>query len=59
MKDMQDHLATLRREAAKCHRISAAATDPAKRELFARLALHHEILAGEVERAIAAARGKA
>jgi hypothetical protein len=34
-------------------RISDAATDKEKRDLFARLAEHHRVLASELERAIA------
>jgi hypothetical protein len=55
MRDMQIHLESLRRDADECQRISdAAAGDAAKRDLFARLAEHHRVLAAEVERAIAA-----
>ncbi len=49
---MQDYLARLeklRAEAADCKLISDLATDPAKRELFGRLALQLNILAGQVE----------
>jgi Mor family transcriptional regulator len=58
MKDMQIHLERLRQDAAECRRISEQATDAAKRELFAKLAEHHRVLAAEVERAIAAEAGK-
>ena len=44
-----------RKPAAECERISGSATDSAKRDLFAKLAEHHRILAAEVERAIEAA----
>jgi hypothetical protein len=54
MKDMQVHLEKLRADAAECGLIRDLATDPAKRELFTRLAAHLETLAVEVERAIAA-----
>jgi hypothetical protein len=53
MRDMQVQLEKLRTDAADCDLISKMATDPAKRELFARLAEHYKILALEVERAIA------
>lgn len=42
----------LRVEAEDCALISRLATDPNKRELFARLAKHLETLASEVEHAI-------
>lgn len=54
MKDMQVHLDKLRADAAECGLIRDLATDPAKRELFTRLATHLETLALEVERAMAA-----
>jgi hypothetical protein len=53
MKDMQAHLEKLRSDAAECALISNLATEPEKRELFARLAEHLAVLASEVERAIA------
>jgi hypothetical protein len=53
MQDMQKHLESLRRDADECQRISDGANDQAKRDLFARLAQHHRVLAAEVERAIA------
>jgi hypothetical protein len=55
MKDMQVHLEKLRTDAVECGLIRDLATDPAKRELFTRLAGHLETLATEVERAMAAA----
>jgi hypothetical protein len=58
MKDMRKQLEKLRTDAADCGLIRDLATDPAKRELFARLALHLETLAIEVERAIAASLDK-
>lgn len=54
MKDMQAHLEKLLTDAEECALISKLATDKQKRELFARLATHLRVLAGEVERAIAA-----
>jgi len=54
MKDMTAHLEKPRVDAAECRLISDLATDPQKRELFARLAEHLGVLASEVERAIAA-----
>ena len=55
MQDMKAHLEKLRTDAAECRLISDLASDPAKRELFNRLAAHLATLAGEVEAAIAAA----
>lgn len=52
MKDMQAHLEKLRTDTAECKLISDLATDPAKRELFTKLAEHYEVLATEVEQAI-------
>ena len=57
MKDMLLHLEKLRTDAAECALIRDLSTDPAKKDLFARLARHLEVLAGEVERAIDAAKG--
>jgi hypothetical protein len=54
MQDMKAHLEKLRSDAAECALIRDLATDPAKRELFTRLADHLNILAGEIETAIAA-----
>ena len=54
MQDMQAHLEKLRTDAADCALIRDLATDPAKRELFTRLADHLAMLAGEIEAAIAA-----
>jgi hypothetical protein len=58
MQDMQAHLEKLRRDAAECALIRDLATEPVKRELFARLADHLNALAGEIEIAIAAQTGK-
>jgi hypothetical protein len=55
MKDMQTHLEKLRVQVSECELIRDLATDKAKRELFNKLAEHFKVLAGEVERAIAAA----
>ena len=54
MQDMRNHLEKLRADAADCALIRDLATEPTKRELFTRLAIHLETLALEVERAIAA-----
>lgn len=55
MKDMQAHLEKLRVQIAECEMIRDLATAPGKRELFTKLAAHFKVLAGEVEKAIAAA----
>lgn len=52
MKDMQAQLEKLRTDAAECALIRDLATEPRKRELFARLAEHLTVLASEVERAL-------
>ncbi len=57
MQDMKAHLEKLRSDAAECALIRDLATDPAKRELFTRLAAHLNTLAGEIENAIAARPG--
>jgi hypothetical protein len=49
MKDYQTHLEKLRSDAADCRLICDLATDPAKREMFGRLALHLTSLADQVE----------
>ncbi len=54
---MKAHLEKLRSDAAECALIRDLATDPAKRELFTRLADHLNTLAGEIETAIAAKLG--
>ena len=54
MKDYWTHLEALRREAAECALIRDLTTVPQKRELFSKLAVHLNTLAGEVERAMAA-----
>jgi hypothetical protein len=53
MQDLRAQLETLLKEAANCQLISELATNVAKKEVFAKLAEHHRILAAEVERAIA------
>jgi hypothetical protein len=52
MKDMQAQLEKLRTEAANCELIAKLATDPSKRETFAKLAAHYQVLADELARAI-------
>jgi len=52
MQDMRTHLEKLQVQVAECEMIRDLATDPTKRELFARLAEHFKILAAEIERAM-------
>ena len=54
MKDMRAHLEKLRADAAGCALIRDLATDPQKRALFTRLAVHLSSLATEVEAVIVA-----
>jgi hypothetical protein len=49
VQDYLKHLEKLRVDAADCRLVSDLATDPAKRELFDRLALHLTTLADLVE----------
>ena len=53
MKDMQESFDKLRSDAAECSLISVLATDPQKREHYARLADHLNVLASEIARAVA------
>jgi hypothetical protein len=53
MQDLKVHLEKLLRDAAECRLISDLSTDKDKQALFARIAEHHEMLAGEIERALA------
>ena len=52
MKDYQSQLEKLQRDAAECALIRDLATDPAKRDLFDRLAVHLNSLAVQVEEAM-------
>ncbi|MBR1174358.1 hypothetical protein JQ617_10375 [Bradyrhizobium sp. KB893862 SZCCT0404] len=56
MMDMQDRLEKVRVQIAECEIIRDLATDPRKRELFGRLADHHKVLAGDLEKALQNAR---
>jgi hypothetical protein len=58
MEDMRKRLEKLHADAAECSLIRDLATDPAKRELFTRLAEHLSNLAIEVEAAIKAKLGQ-
>lgn len=53
MRDMQAQLEKLRAQVADCETIRDSATDPEKRDLFDRLAKHHQVLLAEIERAMA------
>ena len=53
MKNMQESLDKLRADAAKFLMMSVLATDAQKREQYARLAAHLNVLASEIARAIA------
>ncbi len=52
MKDYQAQLEKLRKDAAECALIRDLATDPAKRAMFDRLAVHLSSLADQVEHAM-------
>ena len=52
MKDYQAQVEKLRKDAADCALIRDLATDPAKREMFDRLASHLTVLADQVEMAM-------
>jgi hypothetical protein len=54
VKDHRDHLEALRKQAAEAALISALATSPQKRELFAEIAEHLNTLAAAVELALKA-----
>jgi hypothetical protein len=54
MKDYQNHLETPRKAAAETALIRDLATNAQKQELFAKLTVHLNMLAAEVERAMAA-----
>jgi len=53
MQDMKVHLEKLRIQIAECEMIRDLATNPAKQELFGKLAEHFKVLAAEADRAIA------
>lgn len=58
MKDMEEHLEKLQVQIVECEIIRDLATDPKKRELFAKLAEHHRVLAAEIMRAMASQKRK-
>jgi hypothetical protein len=53
MKDWQEHIDKLRADAAEFSMIGLLAADAKKREQYARLADHLNVLASEIARAIA------
>jgi hypothetical protein len=52
MKDMLEHLATLREQIGKCEQLRDAAKSVIKREAFDRIVAHYKVLAAELEHAI-------
>jgi hypothetical protein len=52
MQDFLNRLEKLRQDAAECRRVCDRAIDPAKQELFDRLAVHLTSLADQVELAM-------
>jgi hypothetical protein len=50
---MQQHLEKLRLQVTECELIRDLATDPKTRDLSDRLAVHHRVLAAELEAAVA------
>ena len=52
MHDMQASAEKMRAEADYAEQIARSATDPQKRELYERLAVHFRKLAGEIEMVI-------
>jgi hypothetical protein len=52
MREMEVYLERLREQAAEYEMIRGLATDPVKRDLFAKLAEHFKILASEIEHAM-------
>ncbi len=52
MKDYQEHLERLRKEAAECALIRDLATDKQKREMFDRICNHLSVLANQIEMAM-------
>jgi hypothetical protein len=53
MEDLQERVAKLRDDAEDCAIISKLATDPTKRETFARLAIQLRQMARDVEKTLA------
>ena len=55
MKDMIEHLATLREQIAKCEQLRDAAKTETKRAIFERIVARYKVLAAELESAISQA----
>jgi len=51
MKDVEAQLEHLRKQSSECELIRDLATDPKKKDLFAKLAEHFKVLAHAVENA--------
>ncbi|WP_439397009.1 hypothetical protein ACRQ5Q_08280 [Bradyrhizobium sp. PMVTL-01] len=58
MKDMLEHVATLREQIGKCERLRDEAKSPIKRAAFDRVVAHYRILVSELENAIAQAKAE-
>ena len=56
MQDMRAHLEMLRAQIAECERLERAARSKIKCDIFAKLAAHYGVLAGELEEAILQSR---
>jgi hypothetical protein len=54
MKDMIEHLKTLRAQISKCEHLQRTSKGKIKPAIFGRLVAHYRVLAGELEQAIAA-----
>ena len=54
MKDYKAHLEKLETQIVECEMIRDLATDPAKRDMFDKMASHFRVLAGELKRMIGA-----
>jgi hypothetical protein len=54
MQDMRAQVEKLHVQIAECELIRDLATDPKKRELFARLAEHFKVLVADIEKVMAA-----
>jgi hypothetical protein len=52
MHDFRAQVETLRNEACNCQLISDLALSVEKKELFAKLAAHHRVLASELQRTL-------
>ncbi|MBR0855509.1 hypothetical protein [Bradyrhizobium liaoningense] len=55
MKDMLEHLATLRDQIGRCEELRDTAKSQIKRAIFERIVAHYKILAIELEAAISQA----